>query len=34
MNWYKPGEVVTHRMTEEEKQKYEERRKKYPWSRK
>ncbi len=35
MNYYKPGECVTHQMTpaerEEERQKQEERRKQYPW---
>ena len=31
-NWYAPGEVVTHQMSDEEKQLYEERRRKrYPW---
>ena len=31
-NWYAPGEVRTHQMSDEEKQLYEERRRKrYPW---
>lgn len=31
-NWYAPGKVITHRMSDEKKQLYEERRRKrYPW---
>lgn len=31
-NWYAPGEVITHQMSDEERQMYaEKKRKRYPW---